>query len=108
MGGNSKSTGTINGEDHFYFIRFSGFIVIKGGGFCGFRTKNIEPALNYEGFTGVSIKVRSDKNVIYKMNLKDNAKFDAVAWVADFEVQAKNEWQQIKIHFSAFEPQWRG
>ena len=86
MGGNSKSTGAIYSEDDFHFVRFSGFTSIKGGGFCGIRTRNIEPALNYEGSTGVSFKVRSGKNFIYKMSLHDNDSFDSVTWYADFEV----------------------
>ena len=88
MGGNSMSTGKIHSEDDFHFVRFSGKTNIKGGGFCGIRTRNIEPALNYEGHTGVSIRVRSDRNFIYKFNLRDNNKFNSVSWVADMEVAA--------------------
>ena len=104
MGGNSKSTGAIQSEDDFHFVRFSGYTSIKGGGFCGIRTRNIEPALNYAGSTGVSLKVRSAQNFIYKFNLRDNDKFNSIAWVADMEVQAEKEWQEITIPFSAFEP----
>lgn len=103
MGGNSKSTGIILKEDDFYFVRFSGRTIIKDGGFCGIRTRNIEPALNYKGFKGVSLKVRSDQNFIYKINLRDNDKFNSVAWVADMEVQAGKDWQEIKVPFTKFE-----
>ena len=54
--------------------------------------------------------MKSDKNLIYKFGLKDNGRSDrwSVDWMANFEVQAQDDWKTIQIPFEDFEATWRG
>ena len=103
MGGNSCSgTRVVQDDAGQSFIRFQGETSLKGGGFVSTRTRNFNPTYDLRGMEGISLKVKSKQNFIYNLIIRDNSNWNGLTWVADFEVQASDDWQTIQLPWSQF------
>ena len=63
-------------------------------------------AIDMSGFEGITLDVRSPKNLIWKFGLKDERGKNVITWESEFEVPATEggEWSNITIPFENFEP----
>ena len=66
--------------------------------------------MNLNNYKGIQLSVKSDANLIYKFGLKDQGRLDrwSIDWMGNFEVEASDEWQEIRIPFEDFVATWRG
>lgn len=101
MGGISQSGAEIvdNGV-----LLFTGDVSLENnGGFASLRSDN--QAFGISDATHIVLRVRGDGQ-LYRLQLRNNARADNVAYTAFFETIA-DEWQEIAIPFSEFQPLFR-
>lgn len=77
----------------------------NSGGFTSIRTRNLEPPLDFNSWTGIQLTVRGDGQR-YKFILRDNGGWDAPAYCCSFDTQA-DTWQTLQLPFEAFIPTFR-
>lgn len=102
MGG--RSEGRVDAEDGH--LVFSGTLNTRGGGFASVRSQSLGRSL--ATFTGLALRVKGDGRS-YACDLREAARVQGfgVTWKAVFGTHA-DEWIQVALPFSAFEPTWRG
>lgn len=102
MGGISKSSFELNENG---FVKFTGILSPdNNGGFASFRTLLENDDL--VGYEGVYIRVKGDGN-IYNVRFRTTDAFDGYSYQAKFK-SLQNEWIEIKIPFTDFQPTYRG
>ncbi|MEB3211162.1 MAG: CIA30 family protein [Leptolyngbyaceae bacterium] len=102
MGGVSQSGLTNTAEGAL----FSGVVSTNNsGGFASVRTRNFEPPLNLQGYTGIELRVRGDGNR-YKFILRDETRWDGVGYSHSFDTEA-DTWTTVQIPFTDFVPVFR-
>lgn len=77
----------------------------NSGGFASVRTRNLEPALNLTGYTGIKLRVKGDGQR-YKFLLRSDSQWDSVAYAYSFDTVA-NEWLDVQIPFAELIPVFR-
>jgi hypothetical protein len=84
-------------------LNFEGELSLENnGGFASVR-RLVDADLSQ--VTGVRLEVRGDKRT-YQFRLRQNGRFDGVAWRAEFTTIA--EWQTMELSFDEFVPVFRG
>jgi monofunctional biosynthetic peptidoglycan transglycosylase len=84
---------------------FTGTLSLENnGGFASIRFANPSPDLR--GFDTLVLRVRGDGRS-YQLRLRDDRRFDGVAWAAPFETVA-GDWQEIRLPLEGFTPTFRG
>ena len=84
-------------------LTFEGELSLENnGGFASVR-RLVETDLSQ--VTGVRLEVRGDQR-IYQFRLRQNDRFDGVAWRAEFTTT--EEWQTVELSFDQFVPVFRG
>ena len=84
-------------------LSFEGELSLENnGGFASVR-RLVETDLSQ--VTGVRLEVRGDKRT-YQFRLRQNDRFDGVAWRAEFTTTA--EWQTVELSLDQFVPVFRG
>ncbi|MEO0470787.1 MAG: CIA30 family protein, partial [Bacteroidota bacterium] len=102
MGGLSSSQ-FIPGETGV--ARYCGEVSLENnGGFASVRTMPREFGLSEE--RGILLRVKGDGRT-YQFRLRTSARFDGIAYRQAF-LPAKDEWMEIRLPFSDFEPVFRG
>lgn len=102
MGGVSKSG--IRLEDGFAI--FSGDVSTdNSGGFASVRTRNFEPSLKLNNYTGIELRVKGDGQR-YKLFLRTESTWDGVGYARSFDT-VNLEWTTIQIPFSELVPIFR-
>jgi hypothetical protein len=85
---------------------FSGVVSTdNSGGFASVRTRNFEPSLDLQDYTGIELRVRGDGNR-YKFILRDETRWDGVGYSHSFDTVA-DTWTTIQIPFADFIPVFR-
>eukprot|EP01025_Chloroclados_australasicus_P045616 TRINITY_DN49_c1_g1_i1.p1 TRINITY_DN49_c1_g1~~TRINITY_DN49_c1_g1_i1.p1 ORF type:complete len:665 (-),score=77.66 TRINITY_DN49_c1_g1_i1:291-2285(-) len=100
MGGESASKfESIPDSDNF---KFSGNVIVKGGGFCGFRVRGLE-AVDVSAYDGVCVRVKGDGST-FKMNIKTDTQEDVRSDVyqATFDT-IKDAWVEVKLPWWQFQ-----
>jgi monofunctional biosynthetic peptidoglycan transglycosylase len=101
MGGRSSSGMQIADG----FARFAGSLSLENnGGFASVRSLPRE--IDLSEFDGLVLRLRGDGNR-YKLRLRTTQAYDGVSFQAVVEPVA-DEWQEITVPFTAFEPVFRG
>lgn len=101
MGGRSDSQFEQRDES----AAFTGVLSLENnGGFASVRFANPTPDLS--GFDALVLRVRGDGRD-YQLRLRDDRRFDGVAWAARFGTVA-GEWQEVRFPLDAFVPTFRG
>ena len=101
MGGLSTSRVFVEGDA----MVFEGVVRLENNG--GFASMRASPgALDLRDYTGIELVVRGDGRR-YKLNLRDDARFDGVVHRVDFETRA-GETLTLRLPFSDFVPTFRG
>jgi monofunctional biosynthetic peptidoglycan transglycosylase len=101
--------GVMGGISSSRMVEADGVLTFKGelslennGGFASVR-RLVETDLSQ--VTGVRLEVRGDQRT-YQFRLRQNDRFDGVAWRAEFTTTA--EWQTVELSFDQFVPVFRG
>jgi monofunctional biosynthetic peptidoglycan transglycosylase len=99
MGGRSTSSAEALGDG----VRFRGRLSLENnGGFAS--TRRTVNAVSPDA-VAIRIEVRGDGRR-YQLRLRQHERFDGVAWRAFFD--AGDEWTEIDLPLSGFEPVFRG
>ena len=102
MGGVSAST--IQQVEHAAL--FTGNVSTdNSGGFASVRTRNLEPALNLDGYTGIKLRVKGDGQR-YKFLMRSDDKWDSIAYSHSFDTEA-GIWIDVHVPFSTLIPAFR-
>lgn len=102
MGGRSSSTIEPAGPAT---ASFNGFVSLENnGGFASVRA--LFNDLDLTGYDGLQLRVRGDGRS-YELRLRTSGNMDGIAYRARFSTQS-NEWQDVFVPFSAFQPSFRG
>jgi len=101
--------GVMGGISSSRMVEADGVLTFKGelslennGGFASVR-RLVETDLSQ--VTGARLEVRGDQRT-YQFRLRQNDRFDGVAWRAEFTTTA--EWQTVELSFDQFVPVFRG
>jgi hypothetical protein len=82
---------------------FSGTVsTANSGGFASVRTRNLDPALDLAGYTGIRLWLKGDGNR-YKFLLRGGTGWDSLAHAASFDTVA-DTWMEVKIPFAELVP----
>ncbi|MEL6489424.1 MAG: CIA30 family protein [Cyanobacteria bacterium J06621_3] len=101
----AASLGTSN-DALTYSAVFSGYVSTdNSGGFSSVRTRNFEPAFNFEGCLGLRLRVKGDGQR-YKFILRNSEGWDSPAYIYSFDTRA-DEWMEIDVPFDALVPTFR-
>ena len=105
MGGQSSSKLEVS-PDH-QGARWSGTLIVEGGGFCGNRSPPLELSDGGKGlssFDGISMRVKGDGST-FKINIKTVEQLQApeCTYQATFDT-SPGEWVNVEIPFVAFSP----
>ncbi|MEM9448348.1 MAG: CIA30 family protein [Cyanobacteria bacterium P01_E01_bin.6] len=85
---------------------FSGIVSTdNSGGFASVRTRNFDPPLNLQDYSGIELRVRGDGNR-YKFLLRDETRWDGVGYSSSFDTTA-DIWMTVRIPFQEFVPVFR-
>ena len=94
------------GESGGAALLFQGVIsTANSGGFASVRNRDFSPPVDCSSFSGLALKVKGDGQR-YKLYLRTDAGWDAVAYGASFDTRA-GEWQTIQLPWSDFKPIFR-
>lgn len=102
MGGVSES-GMRSGDRAALFT--GNVSIANSGGFASVRTRNLDPALNLAGYTGIQLRVKGDGQR-YKFLLRSDSQWDSVAYSHSFDTVA-DQWITVQIPFSELIPVFR-
>lgn len=101
MGGLSTSRVFVEGDA----MVFEGRVRLENnGGFASMRAST--GTLDLSDYAGIELVIRGDGQR-YKLNLRDDTRFDGVVHRVNFETQA-GETLTLRLPFSEFEPTFRG
>ncbi|MEL6223511.1 MAG: CIA30 family protein [Cyanobacteria bacterium J06627_8] len=85
---------------------FSGVVSTENsGGFASVRTRNFDPSLNLNDYTGIELRIRGDGNR-YKFILRDETRWDGVGYSYSFDTEA-DAWMTVQIPFTTLIPVFR-
>jgi monofunctional biosynthetic peptidoglycan transglycosylase len=102
MGGVSSGGMQDSGEET---ALFTGVVSLENnGGFASVRSRPKEWDLGASA--GIMLKIRGDGGR-YKFNLRTDAAFDGILYVAPFETTA-GKWQTVRLPFDRFRASFRG
>jgi Complex I intermediate-associated protein 30 (CIA30) len=112
MGGVSASTFQLTATA----ARFTGRVSTdNSGGFASVRTRNLEPALDLSGYTGIRLRLQGDGNR-YKFLVRGGAGWDSLAHAYAFDTAALDRatanpesrpWLDVYIPFAELVPTLR-
>jgi hypothetical protein len=102
MGGRSSSDLELTGNGT---VIFRGKVSLENnGGFAS--TRALLPDTDLSGYEGVTLRVRGDGRR-YQLRFRTHGRFDGMAYKAEFDTVTE-EWMEISIPFSDFQPTVRG
>lgn len=85
---------------------FTGLVSTENaGGFVSIRTRNLNPPLNLQGYTGIQLRVRGDGQR-YKFFLRSDPAWDGIGYALSFDTVA-DQWITVELPFSHFIPVFR-
>uniref|UniRef100_A0A7R9U7U7 NADH:ubiquinone oxidoreductase intermediate-associated protein 30 domain-containing protein n=1 Tax=Pinguiococcus pyrenoidosus TaxID=172671 RepID=A0A7R9U7U7_9STRA len=74
----------------------------NNGGFCGARTRLLDPPLDFSRARGVVLRLKGNGQR-YKFILRDDADWNGTSWTFSFDTQA-GRWIDVKVPFGALIP----
>jgi len=81
---------------------WTGNVIVESGGFVGIRTRNLDPPLQMR-CSGIRLKVRGQGQRL-KFILRDDDKFNGVAWSYSFDTKPRGGLTDVRVSFSDFVP----
>ena len=102
MGGVSASSFQTHPEGAL----FTGYVSIaNSGGFASVRSRNFEPPLDIQGYSGLELQLKGDGQR-YKFLMRDEDSWDSLAYSFSFDTVA-DQWITVRIPFDQMIPVFR-
>ena len=79
----------------------------NNGGFAGVRTRNIAPALDMRGLSGLALTVRDAAPRRYKIVVRSDTKWDGYGWTGSFDTSGGGKLTTVKVPFESLKPVFR-
>lgn len=107
MGGVSSSRLAVESSTDGRKLVYSGRTSRENnGGFCSFRSKLFQPALNLSGYDGLVFRARCPDGLRYKFQMRDNTGWDSPGWAVGFDTVAGKD-VEVRIPFNTLVPNFR-